>query len=318
MTTRRGVLVGLGAARLTPLAFAAAPEPLIGVLIGDPDEGDFRETTARIASALESVGAPRLRFETRGGTGPVALRDAARELVATRPAVIVTYGEVAARVASAAGPSIPVIAMVDDAVGAGLAVDLKRPARNITGVSVMTAELDAKRLEILAELIPRESSVLLLADRTTTRISRPQLEAVGRRLKVRLLEVNVSTGPEVAAALTQAKRDGIAGINVLGSLFLFQQTAQIIATASELALPVMYVLSAQVDQGGLISYGPDTPDLYRQFAEAILKAVRGGRAQEIPFVQPNRFKLAINLKTARALRLSVPQSLLLRADSLIQ
>ena len=208
--------------------------------------------------------------------------------------------------------------MLDDPVGSHFGSSLGNPSANLTGLSVMGAELDAKRLEILAEVLPKGSSVLLLGDQVTTRVSRPQLAAVGQRLGLRLSGADVRTGAEIDAALRSAKKDGIAGVNVLTSLFLFQQTDQFVATTTELRLPSIFGWAAQIERGGLLAYGPDNTEVYRQFAELILKVVRGAKPRDLPFVQPTRFVLAINLATARALNLTIPQSLLLRADSVIQ
>jgi putative tryptophan/tyrosine transport system substrate-binding protein len=196
-------------------------------------------------------------FDVRYADGKVErLPTLAGELVAQRPAVIATFGDATGLAAKAATTTIPIVSMSEDLVGAKLVTNMRQPGGNITGVSIMGTELDAKRLEILAELLPPRSTVLLLADPTSHRESRPALDATAAALGFTLRESVVGSPDQIEQALREAKNAGAAGINVLSSALLFALRGKIIRLAEELRLPAMYQWPETADEGGLITYGP--------------------------------------------------------------
>ncbi|MGB8896977.1 MAG: ABC transporter substrate-binding protein, partial [Pseudolabrys sp.] len=213
--------------------------------------------------------------------------------------------------------TIPVVSMSEDLVRAKLVTDMRRPGGNITGVSVMGTELDAKRLEILAELLPARSTVLLLADPTTHRESRPALDVTAASLGLTLREAVVGTPEQIERALREAQDHGASGVNVLSSALLFALRGHIIGLAAKLGLPAIYQWPETAEEGGLIAYGPSLRGAFRQVTTLVDKVLKGAKPSDIPVEQPTRFSLVINLKTASALGLTVPPLTFLRADRAI-
>jgi putative ABC transport system substrate-binding protein len=319
---RRNFLSLLGAAAW-PLAARAQqpPMPLFGMLLVVPrDPGKaFTEPIRAFMQALGFVEGRNIAFDFRFADGQLEhLPSLAAELVARRPAVIATFGDATARAAQAATTNIPIVAMSEDLVRAKLVVNLARPEGNTTGVSIMGTELDAKRLELLAEMLPARSAVLLLADQTTHRESRPALNTVAQALGLTLHEAIVSTPEEIERSLRGARQRGMAGVNVLSSAFLFTQRGRIITLTAEIGLPAIYQWPETAEEGGLIAYGPSLHGAFRQVTSLVVKVLQGRKPGDLPIEQPTRFALYLNLKTAHALNLPVPPLTLLRADKTIE
>jgi putative ABC transport system substrate-binding protein len=204
--------------------------------------------------ALGYVEGRNLAFDVRYADGKVErLPTLAAELVAQRPAVIATFGDATGLAAKAATTTIPIVSMSEDLVQANIVPNMRQPGGNVTGLSIMGTELDAKRLEILAELLPPRSVVLLLADPTTHRESRPALDATATALGLTLREAIVGTPDQIERAVREAKEGGAAGVNVLSSALLFALRGRIISLAAELGLPAMYQWPETADEGGLIA-----------------------------------------------------------------
>lgn len=312
-----------GAAAAWPLvANAQQPAiPLFGMLLVFPPDAakTFTEPMRAFLQALGFVEGRNIAFDFRFADGQVErLPSLAADLVARRPAVIATFGDATARAAQTATTTIPIVAMSEDLLRAKLVVSVTRPEGNTTGVSIMGTELDAKRLELLAEMLPARGTVLLLADSTTHRESRPALNAVAQTLGLTLHEAVVSTPDEIERALRGARQRGMAGVNVLSSAFLFAQRGRIIHLAAELGLPVMYQWPETAEEGGLIAYGPTLHGAFRQVATLVVKVLQGRKPGDLPIEQPTRFALYLNLKTAHALNLPIPPLTLLRADKTIE
>ena len=268
--------------------------------------------------ALGYIEGRNIAFDVRYADGKAdRLPALAAELVAQRPSVIATFGDATGLAVKAATTTIPVVSMSEDLVRAKLVTDMRRPGGNITGVSVMGTELDAKRLEILAELLPARSTVLLLADPTTHRESRPALDATAASLGLTLREAVVGTPEQIEQALREAKDHGAYGVNVLSSALLFALRGHIIGLAAKLGLPAMYQWPETAEEGGLIAYGPSLRGAFRQVTTIVDKVLKGAKPSDIPVEQPTRFSLVINLNTANALGLTVPPLTLLRADRAI-
>jgi len=323
MTRRRLVVLFGGALAVWPLAARAQQGalPTLGILLAFPREAGrtFTDPIRAYLQALGWVEGRTIAFDFRFADGkPERLPALAVELVAQRPTVIATFGDAAGLAAKAATTSIPVVSMSEDLVKAGIVVSMRQPAGNITGISIMGTELDAKRLEILADLLPPRSRVLLLSDPTTHRESRPALESTALARGLTLREASAGTPDAVERALREAKASGVAGVNVLSSAALFAMRARIIALTAGLGLPAIYQWPETADEGGLIAYGPSLRGAFRQVTTLVDRILRGARPADIPVEQPTQFSLVINLRTAGALGLQVPSMTLLRADRAIE
>ncbi|HUM14186.1 MAG TPA: ABC transporter substrate-binding protein [Candidatus Nitrosotalea sp.] len=315
------LLGGAGAA--WPLAARAQQGaiPTFGILlVFSPEAGRaFTDPIRAYMQALGYIEGRNILFDFRLADGkPDRLPALAADLAGHRPAVIATFGDAAGLAAKAATSTIPIVAMSEDLVRAKLVANMRQPAGNITGVSIMGTELDAKRLEGLAELLPARSTVLLLADPTTHRESRPALDSTAAARRLGLREALVATPDQIDRALREAKASGVAGVNVLASAVLFALRGRIMDLAAELGLPAMYQWPETADEGGLIAYGPSLRRAFRQLTTFVDKILRGTSPADLPVEQPTKFDLVINLKTAKALRLAIPPSLLLRADRVVE
>jgi len=269
--------------------------------------------------ALGYVEGRNIAFDARYADGKVdRLPTLAAELVAQRPAVIATFGDATGLAVKAATTTIPIVSMSEDLVRAKLVDSMRQPGGNITGVSIMGTELDAKRLEILAELLPARSTVLLLADPTTHRESRPALDTTAAAMGLTLRESIVSTPEQIERSLREAKDSGAAGVNVLSSALLFALRGHIIKLSAELGLPTMYQWPETADEGGLIAYRPSLRGAFRQVTTLVDQVLKGAKPSDIPVEQPTRFSLVINLKAASTLGLTVPPLTLLRADRAVE
>jgi putative ABC transport system substrate-binding protein len=231
---------------------------------------------------------------------------------------IVCGGPLAANAAQDATHTIPLFAVIDDMVAAGLVPTLARPGGNITGVSIFAAELDGKRQEILMELVPNIHRMAALADSSST--GTPKLQALQEAARVRgvQLSVHLVNGSEqIVPAIDEAKRMGAGALNVLASAVLYARRYDIYERATALRLPAIYQWAESAEESGLVAYGPRITQLYRQLARQVVKVLRGTKPPDVPVEQPTKFELVINLKTAKALGLDVPPTLLALADEVI-
>ena len=308
MDMRRREFLGVlgGAAASWPLAARAQQPalPVFGILFVFSREfgRTFTEPLRAYMQALGYVEGRNIAFDVRYADGKAdRLPALAAELVAQRPSVIAIFGDATGVAVKAATTTIPVVSMSEVLSAGETLTDMQRPGGNITGVSVMGTELDAKRLEILAELLPARSTVLLLADPTTHRESRPALDATAASLGLTLREAVVGTPEQIEQALREAKDHGASGVNVLSSALLFAMRGHIIGLAAELGLPAMYQWPETAEEGGLIAYGPSLRGAFRHVTTLVDKVLKGAKPSDIPVEQPTRFSLVINLKTAGAL-----------------
>jgi putative ABC transport system substrate-binding protein len=320
---RREFMYLLGGAAAWPLAASAQQPamPVFGILLVFSRESGraFTEPLRAYMQALGHVEGRNITFDVRYADGKVdRLPTLAADLAAQRPAVIATFGDATGLAAKAATTTIPIVSMSEDLERAKLVTNMRHPGGNITGVSIMGTELDAKRLEILAEILPARNTVLLLADPTTHRESRPALDATAAALGLTLREAIVGTPEQIEQALREAKDGGAVGVNVLSSALLFALRGRIIKLAAELGLPAMYQWPETADEGGLIAYGPSLRGAFRQVTTLVDKILKGAKPGDIPVEQPTRFSLVINLKTASTLGLTVPPLTLLRADRAVE
>jgi putative tryptophan/tyrosine transport system substrate-binding protein len=246
------------------------------------------------------------------------LADVAAELVRQRVDVIIASGVAGTRAAKQATTTIPVVMLATDPLGAGLIDSLARPGGNITGVATLESELGAKRLEHFKEAFPAVTRVAVLHDPTTSPTVLKEMEDGGRRLKVQLQIIEARAPEDLEAVFRKATEWRAAALSILASPFFQAQRGRIAKLAIEHRLPTMVPHRAYVEAGGLISYGPDFRDLGRRTAVFVDKILKGAKAADLPVEQATKFELVINLKTAKALGLTIPPSLLARADQVIE
>jgi putative tryptophan/tyrosine transport system substrate-binding protein len=248
------------------------------------------------------------------------LADHAAEIVKAQVDVINATGDLAIRAAQQATTTIPILAFTDDMLGSKFVSSLAKPGGNTTGVSIFGTELDGKRQEILIEAVPGLRRMAALADSNTN--TPRQLQALQDAARARGVELSiyeVAKSNEIAAAIDAAKKADAAALNVLASPLFFADRQVIMERATALHLPAMYHWPEVAEQGGLLGYGPRLVLIYREIlARQMVALLRGTKPGDIPVEQPTKFELVINLKTAKAIGLTIPESFLLRADELIE
>ena len=262
-------------------------------------------------------------FQPRWGNGQVSrLQGLAIELVAAKVDILVTAGHPAALAAKQATSAIPIVtATGPDPVELGLAASLARPGGNVTGMTSISSELSAKRLELLKELIPQASRVAALSDRTArgSALAARDTEVAARSLGIAVQSVAVRPDPkEYDAAFLAMKRGGAGAVIVVQSSAFFAGYPRISDLALAHRLPSVGGSKEYPEAGGLISYGADYPDLFRRAAVFVDKILKGAKPGALPIEQATKFELVINLKTAKALGLDVPLHLQQLADEVIE
>ena len=240
------------------------------------------------------------------------------ELIRLDVSVITTFGDRAPGVVVERVTTIPIVVLTDDTVGAGLVPSLARPGGNITGVTLVAAELNAKRLELLKQISPKLSRVATLWDLATSTQQLRPMQVAAQSLGVQLQVLEVRSANDLEVAFQAAKTGRAEALNVTSSPLLASLSRTIADLAARYQLPTIYQWKEATQAGGLISYGPSLPETWRQTALLVGKILKGTKPAELPVEQPTKFELVINLKTAKALRLTIPASLLARADEVIQ
>jgi len=245
----------------------------------------------------------------------------AAELVSRSVAAIVTAGTPSAMAAKAATTTIPIVFIAGvDPVQLGLAASLSRPDRNLTGIDALAAQIGAKRLEVLHDLLPKVTRIGVLvnpADVGTTEAQLKDIEAAALAMGLQIKVYNADTGDEIDAASEAMGRDPPDAVFVGVSAFLNGRRVQLAHLATFYRLPAIYGLRDFVEVGGLISYGSDIIDAYRQAGRYVGRILKGTKPAELPIIQLDKFELVVNAHTARMLGLTVPSSLLSRADEII-
>jgi putative ABC transport system substrate-binding protein len=272
--------------------------------------------------ALGYVEGQNLTIEYRWAEGQDArLAALAADLVRRPVAVLVAAGTSATQAAQAATATLPIVMAFDgDPVGSGFVASLAHPGGNITGLSLLDEALDGKRLELLKEAVPglRRLAMLWSANDPGMTLAYHRVERAAQALGVTLQDLGVRE-PGAFPGAFQAARSGHAdALIVTAQPFTNRHQAQILALAAQQRLPAMYTLGSYVEAGGLMAYAANRADLFRRAATYVDKLLKGAKPADLPVEQPTTFELVINLKTARALSLTIPQSLLLRAGEVIQ
>ena len=263
-----------------------------------------------------------IRFETRWTAGdPERIRNSAAELVALAPDLIVANGSSAMDAMQRATRTVPVVfVVVPDPIGAGYADSLARPGGNATGFSQFEYSIGGKWLELIKELAPGVMRVGVIRDPRIT--AGPgqygAIQSVAPSLGIELTPLNVRDPAEIERVITAFARNEKAGLIVTGSALAVVHRKLIITLVAKHKVPAVYFADYHVKDGGLASYGPDLVDQYRQAASYVDRILKGEKPADLPVQAPTKYDLAINLKTAKALGLTVPPTLLARADKVIE
>ena len=320
---RRIALLG-GVASWPLTARAQQPERVrrIGVLLGGTAIG--RPEVGAFVQALQQLGwtdGRNLKIEYRSGLGSAAdTRKYAQELVALAPDVIHVSGTGPLTRLSAATRTIPIVfTSVVDAVGTGFVESMSRPGGNATGFIQFEYSLCGKWLELLKQIAPSVTRAAVLRDQTTAGVGQfAVIQSVASSLGVEVVPVNVRDPDEIERAVTAFARTATCGMVVTASAGTLVHRNRIITLAARLQLPAVYPRRLYVDAGGLTSYGFDIVDQFRRAAGYIDRILRGEKPADLPVQAPTKYELIINLKTAKALGITVPLPLLARADEVIE
>jgi putative tryptophan/tyrosine transport system substrate-binding protein len=326
MIKRRAFVTGLGAVLAAPRAVEAQQAgkrvPRVGYLLpGDPSfpivvsvlEG-FRRGLREYGQYVEGQN---ISIEFKSGDV-----NGANDFVRLNVDVIVAPGTPAALAAKRATSQIPIVGLIlADPVADGLVASLPQPGANITGNTFLAPELGPKRLQLLREVIPGVTRVAVLQHRAvyserTMREMTERIRAAAVGIELQVLEAN---GPDdFDSAFSAMMKARVGGLLIGPSPMFYMHYRRLLDLAAKHRLPALYTFREAVEAGGFISYGANPPDLARQGAAYVVKILRGAKAAELPVEQPTKFDFLINLKTAKALGLTIPPSLLLRADQVIE
>ena len=328
MISRR-VFISMMAGGLLAASLAAEAQPVskvwrIGYLANGartPDGGP----PAVLRQALLELGYVEGKTVTYAGRWAEAKRDRlpglVAELVDLKVDLIVTLGGPAAEAAKEATSTIPiVIASTGDAVGIGLIASLARPGGNITGITDQATELSAKRLELLKEAVPKASRIAILwnADDRAMTLRYREIERAARILRVAVQPLGVREPDDFDVAFSAMTRERPDALFLVTDALTTLNRKRILDFAAVHRIPAMYEFGFLVRDGGLMSYGADFDDIWRRAAVYVDRILKGAKPGELPVEQPTRYYLLVNVKTAKALGLTIPASLLLRADELVQ
>ncbi len=324
MNNRRKLIVALGAGALAvPLRSSAQPKiPTIGYLsVASVKPSPLLRILLAALGAKGYVVDRNLRIDDRTIADYRGLAEHAAGLVRAKADLIVTFGSTATLAASKVTKEIPIVMIAGiDPVHAGLAVSLSHPGGNVSGVVLFTTELAQKRTQLLRELVPNMKRIGVLsnpaAGDNALRLKETEAAARVLRLETRVVEAReLAELDEAFAALARAKVDGVI---ILGNLSFHSNLARLAEIAARWRLPAIYNVAEFVEAGGLITYGVDFRDAVVKAATHVDRILKGARPGDLPIEQPTKFELLINGKTAKALGLKIPQSLLISADKVIE
>jgi putative ABC transport system substrate-binding protein len=312
-------------ALVAPHALQAQPAPVrrVGLLgVGASESSPFFDALRQGLRERGWVEGQNIAFEDRTAVGHYSrLPEVAAELVRLKVDVIVTSGTTAALAARKATGTIPIVTTAGgDPVETGLAASLARPGGNITGITSMGRELVGKRLEVLKEAIPGISriAVFWFPDSRTEGLQVKNSEAAAKGLGLQVRSVEVRRFEDVEKVFAGLVRDRVEALAPPSSVLLRAHRARIVELAARHRLPTIFDDRAYVETGGLMSYGADIRAIFRQLAGYVDRILKGARAGDLPIEQANKVELVINAKTARALGLTIPSSVMLRADQVIE
>jgi len=293
----------------------------LGAVTGSPRDAPFAVAMFDELRRLGFIEGQNLTIDWRSyGPRVDLIPELVAELVKAHVDVIYAAGVAATRAAQQATKTIPILAITDDMVRSGLVNSMARPDGNTTGVSILAAELDGKRQEILIQAVPRLRRMAAIADSSATGSSQLQeLQDAARARGVELSIHLIASAEEITEGIDAAKASGAEALNILSSPFLYANRQIVMQRVGALRMPAIYQFPEEAEEGGLVAYGPRLVQIFRELlARQIVKLLRGAKPADLPIEQPTKFELAINLKTAKALGLEVPLHLLQLADEVIE
>jgi putative tryptophan/tyrosine transport system substrate-binding protein len=327
MQRREFITAIAGAAAAWPLTLRAQQQamPVVG-LLSSRSPAEAASDLAAFRHGLGQTGyfeGKNVTIEYRWAEGHYdRLPAMAAELVARQVAAIAAVGgEPSGLAAKAATATIPIVCTLGgDAVAAGLVDHLNRPGGNITGVTIMGLEMGPKRVELAHQLVPNGTALATLINSKfpLTLAEAHDMQAAAHALDLQLTVLDASTEGEIDAVFASLARQKVDALLINTDPFLFGQREQIVQLAARYKIPTLYFLREFVDAGGLMSYGPNINNGYRQAGIYVGRILKGEKVSELPIVQPTKFDLVINLRTANALGLEIPTNLLVRADEVIE
>jgi putative ABC transport system substrate-binding protein len=320
---RRDFLTALGSTAFLAKANAQQPRPVIGFL----HQGALPppSLTAAFRKGLVEVGisdGPDILIEDRAADGKYdRLPALAADLVNRQVAVIAADFLPAALAAKAATQSIPIVFLSgSDPIGSGLVSSINRPTTNVTGIAFMFTRLGAKNLELLRELVPQATVIAALANPINPN-AEPQLkdlQVAARALGLQLVTLGASNDAEIDSAFSTLPQRQIGALIVTADGYLISRQDQLVNLANRFAVPTIYPLRQYAEAGGLMSYGANLPDAFRQCGTYVGKILKGAKPADLPVLQPSIYELVINLKTAKQLGITVSPNLQALADEMIE
>jgi putative ABC transport system substrate-binding protein len=324
-------MAGLGSAAAWPVAARGQQGERvrrIGLFVlGDENDPVAKAEVSTFTQALASVGWAdgrnlRMHLRWHGNGGDInRTRALAQELVGLRPDIILANSTPATIALQRETRTIPIVfASVGEPVASGIVAKLNEPGGNITGFAVFEPTLGGKWLELLSEIAPGLKRVAFMFNPDTAPVSAfmPSLETAARSLKLMPIIAPVHSDLEIETAINDLGREPGGGLVVMPDPYLAAHDAPVVSAASRNNVPAVYNVSSFARDGGLLSYGPDVVDLWRRAASYVDRILRGEKPGDLPVQLPTKFEMVVNLKTAKALGLTVPQSILLRADEVIE
>jgi putative ABC transport system substrate-binding protein len=325
---RRDFIAGLGGAVAWPLnARSQQGDRLrrIGVLAGDENSPVAKTGASAFRQALAGLGwtdGRNVRMDLRwGGSDINRIRAFAQELVGLQPDIILVNATPATIALQRETQTIPIVFVtVSDPVASGLVAALNRPGGNITGFAILEGSMGGKWLELLSEIAPglKRAAIMFNPDTAPIWLYRPSFETAARSLNVVPIVASVHDDVEIETAIIGLGHEPGGGLVVMPDTFTVSHRAPIILAAARNNVPTVYTLSAFATDGGLLSYGVDQVDPWRRAATYVDRILRGAKPGDLPVQFPTKFELVVNLKTAKALGLEVPPSIMLRADEVIE
>jgi putative tryptophan/tyrosine transport system substrate-binding protein len=327
---RRTFIAGLGSAAAWPVVARGQQQGervrRIGALMPyDESDPDGKAYVSAFTQALADLGwtvGRNVRMDLRWANADTnRIRALAQELVGLQPEIILTNSTPATIALQRETRTIPIVfATVGDPVASGIVARLDHPSGNITGFANYEPTLGGKWLELLSEIAPglERAAIIFNPDTSPASAYMPSLETAARSLKVAPIAAPVHSDVEIETAIIALGREPRGGLVVIPDVFMEVHRVPIILAAARNNVPAVYSTSYFARDGGLLSYGPDRLDAFRRAATYVDRILRGAKAAELPVQQPTKFELVINLKTARALGLTIPETLLATADEVIQ
>jgi putative tryptophan/tyrosine transport system substrate-binding protein len=319
---RRAFLAALGGAAALPfIARAQQQKPRIGLLTVGAVSSVLDQAVLQGLKELGYIDGQNLVIEVRAAAGePGRVAGFAAELVAAKVDLIIAAGSQATTAAQRATSAIPIVFTSTNPVGLGFVSSLARPGGNLTGVSLLGPEVSGKRLELLKELLPEIAKVAVLWDShdPAAKFSLEETQALASGLKLKAVALDVHAVADLDGAFVAAGGQGCSAAILLPAPLFSRNAPQVAELGIKHRMPTLFWSNDMVRAGGLIGYGPNLIVLYRRTAYYVDRILKGQRPADLPVEQPTKFELTINLKTAKALGVNIPPTLLARADEVIE